>query len=390
MGPAASSRRTAASVSPPYVMADMLDAEHGYPFTAIVATQDIRRGCSSSDGAPHHPRTTRPRCQLSDVEPPATGPAVDDLLEALRDENDALRARIAVLEAAADEYRRQMNEVLTSASWRATAKLRGAAGVVRFARRRARKFPRRLLRSTGGDRSSTAGLFPPTARRSGSGILHDSPLLGLPLLAGVRTARPAQRAWQPTASILVVAHVFYAEVWPDIEDRLARMPEDFDLVVTLVEGRAESLERQITRRIPRAHIHIVPNLGRDSGPLVDLARMGAFEGYDAVLKVHTKRSVHRLDGDRWRVELLDGVLPSPEGVRRIIELFRSDRNVGLVVPTGHVKRPGDVGLRPGARRGAGGPIPLRLRTRRTCLSSRLHVLGIPVAVAATRRSRARV
>jgi len=67
--------------------------------------------------------------------------------------------------------------------------------------------------------------------------------------------------------------------------------------------------------------------------------MGVFEGYDAVLKVHTKRSVHRLDGDRWRIELLDGVLPSPEGIRRIVELFRQDRDVGLVVPTGHVKGP---------------------------------------------------
>jgi len=33
--------------------------------------------------------------------------------------------------------------------------------------------------------------------------------------------------------------------------------------------------------------------------------MVALEGYDALLKVHTKRSMHRLDSDAWRVELLD-------------------------------------------------------------------------------------
>ena len=40
--------------------------------------------------------------------------------------------------------------------------------------------------------------------------------------------------------------------------------------------------------------------------------MGAFDGYDAMLKVHTKRSPHRIDGDAWRVRLLDGVLGSPD------------------------------------------------------------------------------
>ena len=67
--------------------------------------------------------------------------------------------------------------------------------------------------------------------------------------------------------------------------------------------------------------------------------MGVFDGYDAVLKVHTKRSVHRLDGDAWRVELLDGVLPSPEGVRADPRPVPRDKDVGLVAPTGHVKGP---------------------------------------------------
>ena len=120
------------------------------------------------------------------------------------------------------------------------------------------------------------------------------------------------------------------------------MPEQYDLIVTLVRGRAEGLEQRITRRIPRARIHVVENFGRDSGPRVDLARMGVFEGYDAVLKVHTKRSLHRLDGDAWRVELLDGVLPSPEGVRRIVDLLRRDKDVGLVADRAH-QGPGDLG-----------------------------------------------
>lgn len=263
----------------------------------------------------------------------------DDLLEALRAENDELRAQIAVLEAAAAEYRRQMTEVLTSASWRLSAPLRGSAGKLRLARRRIRSLPRRL---TGSDRrmvTPTTGLFPPSSRTSTSGTPHPSPLLDLPLAHPVRSPRPAPAPTTRQARILVVAHVFYPEVWPDIEDRLSRIPEDYDLIVTLVRGPAESLEAHIGRRLPRARIHHVENHGRDYGPLVDLARIGAFEGYDAVLKVHTKRSRHRLDGDAWRIELLDGLLPSPEGIRRIVDLIRRDRDIGLVVPTGHLKGP---------------------------------------------------
>ena len=76
-----------------------------------------------------------------------------------------------------------------------------------------------------------------------------------------------------------------------------------------------------------------------SGSLVELAAAGVFDGYDAILKVHTKRSPHRQDGDAWRVALLDGLMPSPEGIRRIVELLRRDRSVGLVVPTGHLGGP---------------------------------------------------
>jgi lipopolysaccharide biosynthesis protein len=267
------------------------------------------------------------------IPPQRRRPDSDDLVEALRDENETLRVRVAQLEASTNEYRRQMAEVLTSASWRSTAPIRGVAGRVRLLKRRAKALPRRLV-TAASDVPMTSGLFHP---RSPGLAAADSPLLASPRRPAQGLVRLRPDYVSGTAKVLVVAHVFYPEVWPDIEDRLSRMPESYDLIVTLVKGPAESLEHEINRRIPHARIHLVDNRGRDSGPLVDLANMGVFAGYDAVLKVHTKRSPHRLDGDAWRVELLDGVLPSPEGVRRILELLRRDREVGLVVPSGHIK-----------------------------------------------------
>lgn len=264
----------------------------------------------------------------------ADGPS--DLIAALEDENETLRTRVAELEAATAEYRRQMTEVLTSASWRGTAAFRGMAGTVRLARRRARQLPRRLVSQQPPVTTPTTGLFPPAFAR---GIAAESPLLFGHLRHDGLRAVPVPRPVRPEGAprVVVVAHVFYPEVWPDIEDRLSRLPEAYDLIVCLVQGRAESLEQTIMRRLPHARIHHQQNYGRDLGSLIELANLGTFHGYDAVLKVHTKRSPHRLDGDAWRVELLDGVLPSPEGIHRIIELLRRDPDVGLVCPTGHVR-----------------------------------------------------
>ncbi|MCW2778480.1 MAG: hypothetical protein JWN17_2205 [Frankiales bacterium] len=256
----------------------------------------------------------------------------DDLLEALRDENDELRARIAELEASREEYRRQMTEVLTSASWRVTAPLRGLVGKGRLAKRRVRELPRKVGRTP--TRTSTTGLFAPRGRLLETA---DSPLLALPLDWAEVAPHPAPLLEPRRNRILVVAHVYYPEVWPDIEDRLSRLPEAYDLIVTLVRGKAESLENELKRRLPHARIHHVENHGRDFGPLIDLANRGLLHGYDAVLKVHTKRSPHRVDGDAWRITLLDGVLPDPDAVRRIVDLLRKDRDVGLVAPTGHLK-----------------------------------------------------
>ena len=262
----------------------------------------------------------------------------DDLIDSLREENEALLVRVAHLEATRDEYRRKMEGLLTSSSWRVTAPLRSFAAGLRLARRRIGQLPERLLPRPAPVAFSSAGLFPPEVPPPGGLVTAASPLLAHPEPATNRR-QPRLQGSPSDARVLVVAHVYYPEVWFDIEDRLVRIPEPYDLVVSLVEGRTEVLEPEIAERLPHAIIHRVSNLGRDLGPLVELAGAGVFDGYDAILKVHTKRSPHRVDGDAWRVALLDGLMPSPEGIRRILELLRRDDHVGLVVASGSLHGP---------------------------------------------------
>ena len=134
----------------------------------------------------------------------------------------------------------------------------------------------------------------------------------------------------------MIVHVFYPDLWPQLADRIARIPAPVDLLVTLVEGRSEALADSIVAQFPDVRFEVVPNRGRDMWPFVRVLELGMVGDYDAVLKLHTKASVHRIDGAIWRDRLLDSLCPSPEGIRLILELLRRDPEVGMVAPAGAV------------------------------------------------------
>lgn len=274
---------------------------------------------------------------LSQFEDEWSGEVDGDRFRDLVEENERLAQRVDDLELTVAEYRNQMSRVLTSASWKLTSPIRATASRLRTAKVRARRAAKRMKNRPGGESHKvlTAGLFaPPLA------TLPEFSPLRRPL--DVNTLRRPPEADGPLhrpdgePTILVVAHVHYPELWGDIDDRLSRMPAAFDLIVTITEGTAEAAIPTILSRHPSAHIEIVPNKGRDWAPLVRLANKGLLSGYDAVAKVHTKKSEHRIDGDGWRLALLDGIFESPEQIQRTIDLLQEDRSVGLVVPTGHV------------------------------------------------------
>ena len=94
----------------------------------------------------------------------------DNLLDSLRDENEALLIRVAHLEATTDEYRRQMEGLLNSSSWRMTAPLRSLAASLRLTRRRIRRVPEKLAARQAPSALDTAGL---SGRRAGSRRARD-------------------------------------------------------------------------------------------------------------------------------------------------------------------------------------------------------------------------
>lgn len=140
---------------------------------------------------------------------------------------------------------------------------------------------------------------------------------------------------RPRADVAIVCHVYYPDLWPEFREKLARVPVPHDLYVTLTYRgeETEALADQIRAEFPRATVVPLENRGRDILPFLTLVNAGALSGYDAVCKMHTKKSPHREDGEKWRRHLIDGVLPD-EGLESLLETFIKDDEASFWVADG--------------------------------------------------------
>jgi lipopolysaccharide biosynthesis protein len=85
-----------------------------------------------------------------------------------------------------------------------------------------------------------------------------------------------------------------------------------------------------------ADIVVCENRGRDVLPFLQVAGRLYDEGVRIVLKLHTKRSTHRQDGETWRRELVEKLL-APERATSILAAFRQRPELGLVASEGHLQ-----------------------------------------------------
>ena len=132
--------------------------------------------------------------------------------------------------------------------------------------------------------------------------------------------------------IAVVVHLYYPDLWEEICQYLGQLREDFDLFVSLCHDTGAGFEARVRADFPHAQVRSFENRGRDIGPFVEFLRDGCFDRYELVCKIHSKKSLHRVDGDRWRGTLLQQLLGAPVIIREIRDAFENNPNVGLLGP----------------------------------------------------------
>lgn len=130
----------------------------------------------------------------------------------------------------------------------------------------------------------------------------------------------------------VVVHLFYLDNWSLFKRKLLLLPKNkFDLYITMPK---ENLQFADTIRMdfPKATIVIVKNRGRDVLPFIITAQKLYRNGYKTVLKFHSKKSVHREDGQEWLESMLDQIIPEDgDRLDEILSIIKED-NFGLLGP----------------------------------------------------------
>lgn len=137
-------------------------------------------------------------------------------------------------------------------------------------------------------------------------------------------------------SLAVIIHVFYEELFAEILEYLKKLPVDnCKLFISTYDEIMPSVERLAIDSSFDYHLDVFENRGRDILPFLHLAPLAIEEGFREVLKLHTKKSDHRLTGEMWRKELY-GKLLAPNSVKNIISVLEQCPQVGLIGASGHI------------------------------------------------------
>lgn len=173
-----------------------------------------------------------------------------------------------------------------------------------------------------------------------------------PLADYIRAKRPAgvwkyeilteeaPRRVLPTGTrVALHLHVYYPDLLPDILAELKGNHIKPDLFISVPNDNACSeVQVLLSQEYPtwKVNLQIVPNRGRDLGPLLTTFSSTFTQDYDLVGHLHTKKTVDVTDANmsrRWFCFLLKNLLGGKYAMAdKILAHFASDPSIGMVFP----------------------------------------------------------
>jgi len=139
------------------------------------------------------------------------------------------------------------------------------------------------------------------------------------------------------ANFTIFAHVYYPDVWEEMVESLDMgIRQPFDLVITRPAG-SRPVARPKNSCLRLATELEVDNQGRDVLPFLTALKQQPLPSSGLGLKLHTKRSPHRSDGEDWRRFLVGSLLKADNnGYLLGHMLLEAEPHIGLVAPHAHL------------------------------------------------------
>lgn len=140
-------------------------------------------------------------------------------------------------------------------------------------------------------------------------------------------------------ALTVVLHAFYPEVLAEMLELLYQWEVTYRLCVTVPQKKRSIVSRIINAaalsNCEKPQVLECANRGRDVLPLIKVIDRLVPAPNELILKLHTKKTVHRKDGDSWRKDLSQKLLDR-DNLPRVLQAFESDPNLGIVAAAGHI------------------------------------------------------
>jgi lipopolysaccharide biosynthesis protein/2-polyprenyl-3-methyl-5-hydroxy-6-metoxy-1,4-benzoquinol methylase len=136
--------------------------------------------------------------------------------------------------------------------------------------------------------------------------------------------------------IALVIHAYYIDIFEEIIQSIdANVKSMVDIYITCEAQNEVRIGNILTQYVMAATVQTVQNHGRDMLPFLKILPQVVNSGASLIIKIHTKKSTHRVDGDAWRKGLI-GTLLNAESIHKAVGMFQEDARLGVIGPAGNV------------------------------------------------------
>jgi len=132
-----------------------------------------------------------------------------------------------------------------------------------------------------------------------------------------------------SARFAVCVHVYYLDVWRDIQECIGRFSERVDVYITCRPEIEDEVRASVRGELQASTILVIEDAGMDVLPFLKACRAERLDRYTAILKLHTKnrKSERSTFHGRMMLEALCGSLGI---INSVTDVFNADQNAGMV------------------------------------------------------------